>query len=124
MPRYPGVGGPARPWRRPLAGKCQADTETPWFWKTGLLLSVSRKGAMSWATCAAALSRDGREAGPRRCRGAETVRTHLGMRVPAGRASHVGDGLCVARVCKRSWRWLAFTEGVLRASVDSSSELS
>ena len=89
MPPYPGVGGPARPWGRPWAGKCQADTETPWFWKTGLLLSVSRKGAMSWATCTAALSRDGRGAGPGRRRGTEMARTHLGMRVPAGRASHI-----------------------------------
>lgn len=54
-----------------------------------LLLSISGKGAMSWAACTAALSRDGREAGPGRRRGAETVRTHLGVRVPAGRASHI-----------------------------------
>ena len=57
---------------------------------------------MSWVACTAALSRDGRAAGCKRgggtCRarevlvgkqGAEMVRTDLGMRVTAGRASHV-----------------------------------
>lgn len=72
VPRYPGVGAALG---REVPGR-HRDSLVLEDWG---LLSVSRKGAMSWATCTAALSRGG----------AETVRTHLGMWVPAGRASHI-----------------------------------